>query len=103
MFNNMFSKLTAKHPTFFLAWFNVGTTVALILMIPSVILLLASALNSLSYLGSGMKEDAILQPVIPGLNLPKSEFLHYVVTLFTCTVIHEFGHAFAAVRFVSSN
>ena len=101
VFNNIFSQLTAKHSTFFRSWFNIGTVITLMLIVPSIMLLFVTASNSLSSLGSEMKEDAILQPVIPGLNLPKSEFLHYIVTLFTCTIIHEFGHAFAAVRLVS--
>jgi len=102
IFNNFFSKLTTKHSSFFRAWYNVGTTITLILIIPSILLLFATAFNVLSTIGLGTKEETILQPVIPGLNLPKSEFIHYIVTLFTCTVIHEFGHAFAAVRLDSS-
>jgi len=98
VFNNFFNKLIAKHLTFFRVWFNIGTILTLMLIIPSMILLLVTAFNSISTLGSEIKEETILQPVIPGLNLPKSEFLHYIVTLFTCTIIHEFGHAFAAVR-----
>ena len=102
VFNNFFNKLIAKHLTFFRVWFNIGTILTLMLIIPSMILLLVTAFNSISTLGSEIKEETILQPVIPGLNLPKSEFLHYIVTLFTCTIIHEFGHAFAAVRLVPS-
>ena len=42
--------------------------------------------------------ETALQPVLPGVNLPKSEWLYYVITLAICTAFHEAGHALAAVR-----
>ena len=38
----------------------------------------------------------VLTPVMPGVNLPSSELLHYFLTLIVCGVVHEAGHALAA-------
>ena len=38
----------------------------------------------------------LLQPVLPGLNLPASQLLHYVTSLSLASVYHEAGHAVAA-------
>lgn len=37
---------------------------------------------------------------MPGINIPLSEVGYYVITLLICTVVHEVGHAIAAVRYV---
>ena len=36
---------------------------------------------------------------MPGVNLPMSEIVYYLLTLFICAVFHEVGHAVAAVRY----
>ncbi|XP_022257858.1 membrane-bound transcription factor site-2 protease-like isoform X2 [Limulus polyphemus] len=35
---------------------------------------------------------------MPGINLPLSDIMYYLMTLLVCSVIHEVGHALAAVR-----
>lgn len=36
---------------------------------------------------------------MPGINLPMSQIVYYMLTLFVCGVLHEVGHAIAAVRY----
>jgi len=36
---------------------------------------------------------------IPGVNLPKKDLGYYLVTIFLSALVHEFGHAVAAVRY----
>ena len=38
----------------------------------------------------------LLQPVLPGLNLPASQLVHYLTSLTLASVYHEAGHAVAA-------
>ena len=38
----------------------------------------------------------LLQPVLPGLNLPASQVVHYLTSLTLASVYHEAGHAVAA-------
>ena len=40
----------------------------------------------------------VLTPVMPGVNLPSSQTGYYLLTLLVCGILHEFGHAIAAVR-----
>lgn len=40
----------------------------------------------------------LLQPVIPGVNLPASELGYYSITLVICSIFHEIGHALASVK-----
>jgi len=35
---------------------------------------------------------------MPGVNLPMSQIIYYLLTLFVCAVFHEIGHAVSAVR-----
>lgn len=39
-----------------------------------------------------------MEPIIPGVNLPLSELGYYSVTLIFCSIVHEIGHALAAVK-----
>ena len=40
------------------------------------------------------------QSQMPGVNVPWSQVLYYLVTLTISGVFHEFGHAISAVRYV---
>lgn len=39
---------------------------------------------------------------MPGVNVPWSQVLYYLLTLTISGVFHEFGHAISAVRYVNS-
>lgn len=41
----------------------------------------------------------IILPQMPGVNVPWSQVLYYLVTLTISGVFHEFGHAISAVRY----
>ncbi|KAL3218974.1 hypothetical protein MRX96_031235 [Rhipicephalus microplus] len=47
---------------------------------------------------TGTQEVQVLEPSLPGVNLPLSDIFYYIATLIVCSVFHEFGHALAAVR-----
>ena len=36
---------------------------------------------------------------MPGVNLPTSQISYYLLTLLVCGILHEVGHAVAAVRY----
>lgn len=82
------------------AWFNMGVVVALFLMLVSLFVLSLSLYQSL-FGGSGGgekgREGQILTPIMPGVNLPWNQLAHYFLTLLICGVVHEAGHALAAV------
>lgn len=46
---------------------------------------------------SGASQTVSLEILLPGVNLPLEEIGYYVATLLISTVVHELGHAVAAV------
>nr|SVE78939.1 EOG090X08FA [Daphnia lumholtzi] len=78
-------------------WYSFGTMVTILLCIPSLILLASTAVVSFENLRQHENHEAILQPVVPGVNLPSADLPYYLITLLVCTVVHEIGHALAAV------
>lgn len=48
---------------------------------------------------SGVLQNAPkVEILLPGVNLPLEEIGYYALTLLLCTIVHEFGHALAAVQ-----
>ncbi|XP_031569993.1 membrane-bound transcription factor site-2 protease-like [Actinia tenebrosa] len=93
-FNRWFIKLGKFHSYFLHIWFTIGTWVGVFMMFVSVGVL------SLTLYKAFTKEapEQILTPVMPGVNLPWSQILYYLITLAISGIYHEIGHAIAAVR-----
>lgn len=102
MFNKALCSWAMMRLKFLSKWYNVGTIITLLLCIPSLILLGSTALVSFENMMTNKKEEAMLQPVVPGVNLPSYDLPYYLITLLVCTVVHEAGHAIAAVRYYHS-
>lgn len=71
-----------------------------ILLCPLAVILITTALfqNLFASSSAGNERAVIVEPVVPGLNLPTSELGYYGFALIVCSVFHELGHAIAAVR-----
>ncbi|KAG7166652.1 membrane-bound transcription factor site-2 protease-like isoform X2 [Homarus americanus] len=96
VFNRSVTKWALWRPKFFKVWFTLGVVVVGILLIPAVCLLISELVNHLRPL----QEQTVqaLQPMVPGINLPVKELPYYFFTLLIASVIHEAGHAIAAVK-----
>lgn len=92
--NKLFSRVERWPPRLLHLWFTVGTFVGIITMFSSVVLL---SLNLVGYFRSSSSEDHVLVPVVPGVNLPWNQVFLYMVVLLLLAVMHEAGHAIAAV------
>lgn len=81
-------------------WFELGLYISLVLLPFAVCLLLFANYQIFftSSPGLGEQNTPILEPIIPGVNLPASEFGYYAFALLICSIVHEFGHALAAVK-----
>lgn len=79
---------------FLKVWFSIGLIASLILLPIAILLLIYSLVQN--FVSSN--ENNLITPVIPGINLPASEILFYSATLIICSVLHELGHALAAVK-----
>ena len=106
--NRLFSRLGTWRPGLLHMWFTTGSYVAALLVIPAMILLVKTLLSGIfKRSGSGaLDEDpgvsgvtdgaaakasssddhqgVVLQPVLPGVNLPISELGYYFITLCIC-------------------
>ncbi|XP_028391704.1 membrane-bound transcription factor site-2 protease-like [Dendronephthya gigantea] len=93
-FNRCFFRWGKYHPTLARVWFSVGAYFGVSMMAISVVILswtLAKAFRNSS-------PEQFLTPVMPGVNLPWSHIVYYLVTLTLAGIVHEVGHALAAVR-----
>nr|SVE75835.1 EOG090X08FA [Daphnia hispanica] len=96
LFNKKITSWTARRIKMLSWWYSLGTIITVLLCIPSLILLASTAVVSFENMRQHKNEEAILQPVVPGVNLPSSDLPYYLITLLVCTVFHEIGHAVAA-------
>ncbi|ELU12697.1 hypothetical protein CAPTEDRAFT_129824 [Capitella teleta] len=94
-FNRLFVRIGSWKTHFLKVWFTCGVCFGLVAMLVSVFLLSLMVYNTLC---QKPIEQQILTPVMPGVNLPSNQIGYYLLTLFTCGVLHEAGHAVAAVR-----
>ena len=99
--NGLINRLGVRFPRCLSAWFGTGTALTVVLIVPSLILLVSTALTSIRNFSRSENNEAVLQPVLPGVNLPSSDFVHYTITLAICTTFHELGHAVAAARWLT--
>ncbi|EEZ98063.1 membrane-bound transcription factor site-2 protease [Tribolium castaneum] len=95
-FNKLLLKWGSHNTKFLNLWFNLGLCVSLVLLPASIYLLLVAFFQN--FLSSASGEESIIQPVVPGINLPASEMGYYSLTLLISSVLHELGHALGAVQ-----
>lgn len=71
-----------------------------LIMFPFAVLLIVTALVQSLFVGShySSEQNVLVEPVIPGVNLPASELGYYCLALLVCSIFHELGHAIAAVH-----
>lgn len=97
--NRPLQKWGIWRPRFLQWWFSLGTFVSLLLLPIAIIILARSlVLELMRRPSSDAPPSVVLEPVIPGYNLPFSDIGYYAITLLVCTFVHEIGHAVAAVR-----
>ncbi|KAJ8927829.1 hypothetical protein NQ314_019712 [Rhamnusium bicolor] len=94
-FNRLIIRWGTSRPRFLHLWFSLGLYATLILLPVAIVLLLYSLFQNFS--SSSGESKLAIEPIIPGVNLPASELGYYSLTLILCSVVHELGHALAAV------
>lgn len=98
-FNRTVYKWGSKSPRFLQQWFSLGCYTTLILLPVAVGIVLKSGADYLTPDdGKYVRKGPILESAIPGVNLPAEDLGYYLFSLVLSSVIHELGHALAAVR-----
>lgn len=97
-FNRLIFKWSQRGTTFLRKWFAAGTFTSLVLLPIAIIIVLLSILKYVQPTSeNGQHGEPVLEVVIPGLNMPSEDAVHYLVALVISSVVHELGHAMAAV------
>lgn len=100
-FNRLFAYCSRLNPHGLYLWFNSGVVFGVVAMVGSVVLLARTLQQTLAQMTSDdprMAGQQALQVVVPGVNLPTSQLLYFFSALLLSGVIHELGHAVAALR-----
>ncbi|CAG8692923.1 881_t:CDS:2, partial [Funneliformis caledonium] len=121
-FNSFFETLSKSTPKFWRIWFNLGIIVGILAMILGVGVMIVAGwklLIGIFRIGTWDNENheqtrfvkrnfeeahqvesnedhQIFVPVIPGVTLPISHLIYYLIALLVCGILHEAGHAVAA-------
>ncbi|KAF5270143.1 hypothetical protein FQR65_LT17889 [Abscondita terminalis] len=96
--NRILVRWGSSHLRFFNVWFTLGLYVTLLLLPISICLILYALFQIITARSDDLNQNLIIEPIIPGINLPLSELGFYSVTLIFCSIVHEIGHALAAVK-----
>ncbi|XP_071449256.1 membrane-bound transcription factor site-2 protease [Hetaerina americana] len=99
--NNYFQKIVRHNPKFWSRWFALGVYVTCIILPFALYLVGSTAIANLSMKNEGQHhhpKTLSLEPVIPGVNLPLGDLSYYLSAIAISSVVHEAGHAFAALR-----
>ncbi|XP_061777529.1 membrane-bound transcription factor site-2 protease isoform X2 [Nerophis ophidion] len=101
MFNWLFAYCARIQPRALYIWFNSGLVFGLVAMLASVVLLVKTLQQTLAQMTTSnphIGAQQTLQVVVPGVNLPVGHLGYFFLALLLSGVIHELGHAVAALR-----
>ncbi|KAM6953542.1 membrane-bound transcription factor site-2 protease [Aplochiton taeniatus] len=101
IFNRLFAYCARLNPHALYLWFSSGLVFGVVSMLGSVLLLIRTLQQTLAQMTSGNPKGTnqqALQVVVPGVNLPVSQLAYFFTALLLSGVIHELGHAVAALR-----
>ncbi|KAL5010403.1 hypothetical protein ScPMuIL_012708 [Solemya velum] len=94
--NRTFLRVGQNKPKYLKIWFTAGVFFGMFAMLISICILTLMVFNTLRR--NTADQQQVLTPVMPGVNLPTSQVSYYLLTLLVCGILHELGHAIAAVR-----
>ncbi|XP_020279142.1 membrane-bound transcription factor site-2 protease [Pseudomyrmex gracilis] len=98
-FNRKIIKWGMDRSRFWTAWFSAGAIISIILLPIATCIILKMTFNMwLAGSSDNINSGAVLEPMLPGVDVPFNEIGYYIVTLAICSIVHELGHALAAAR-----
>uniref|UniRef100_A0A3Q0SY90 Membrane-bound transcription factor site-2 protease n=1 Tax=Amphilophus citrinellus TaxID=61819 RepID=A0A3Q0SY90_AMPCI len=101
MFNRLFAYCARINPRALYMWFSSGLVFGIAAMLGSVVLLIRTLQQTVTQMTTDNPRiggQQALQVVVPGINLPTSHLAYFFIALLLSGVIHELGHAVAALR-----
>ncbi|KAG7524751.1 membrane-bound transcription factor site-2 protease [Solea senegalensis] len=101
VFNRLFAYCARINPGALYLWFTSGLVFGIVAMLGSVVLLVRTLQQTLTQMTTNnprVASQQALQVVVPGVNLPTNQLAYFFSALLLSGVIHELGHAVAALR-----
>ncbi|CAG5896227.1 unnamed protein product [Menidia menidia] len=101
MFNRLFAHCARINPRALYLWFNSGLVFGVVAMFGSVVLLVRTLQQTYAQMTTDNPRiggQQALQVVVPGVNLPTSQLAYFFSALLLSGILHELGHAVAALR-----
>ncbi|KAM9712932.1 membrane-bound transcription factor site-2 protease [Menidia menidia] len=101
MFNRLFAHCARINPRALYLWFNSGLVFGVVAMFGSVLLLVRTLQQTYAQMTTDNPRiggQQALQVVVPGVNLPTSQLAYFFSALLLSGILHELGHAVAALR-----
>eukprot|EP00088_Acartia_fossae_P035686 TRINITY_DN3679_c0_g1_i9.p1 TRINITY_DN3679_c0_g1~~TRINITY_DN3679_c0_g1_i9.p1 ORF type:complete len:501 (+),score=52.36 TRINITY_DN3679_c0_g1_i9:523-2025(+) len=100
-FNRSLLRFGRLCPGLLSSWFLVGAITASLLIPVAIYILVKNLIREIgwnqNFPGESKSDELVIQPVLPGVNIPNSELGYYFVSLLLCSVYHELGHAVSAI------
>ncbi|PIK58428.1 putative membrane-bound transcription factor site-2 protease, partial [Apostichopus japonicus] len=93
-FNRWIFRVGQWFPWFSYYWFELGMWFGIVCIFASVALLVMTLVKAFTE----EKPEQVLTPVMPGVNVPVQHLSYFFAVLLVSGVLHELGHAIAAVR-----
>ncbi|XP_066140906.1 membrane-bound transcription factor site-2 protease [Euwallacea fornicatus] len=93
--NRLLIKWGNLRPQLLTIWFDIGVFCSLTFFFIALYLVLTNTVQILSTTSEATQP--LITPVMPGITLPITELWYYCITLLICSIVHELGHALAAV------
>ncbi|CAN9506032.1 unnamed protein product [Ophioblennius macclurei] len=101
MFNRLFAYCARLNPRALYLWFSGGLVFGVASMLGSVLLLIRTLQQTYAQMTTDNPRiggQQALQVVVPGFNLPTSQLAYFFIALLLSGLVHELGHAVAALR-----
>ncbi|CAF3510994.1 unnamed protein product [Adineta steineri] len=107
-FNRLFYRIGSNNSRLWKIWFTLGIFIAFLTAICACLTLIflpmkyiydfqqANLFSTSNLTNKNDRDKLLIQPIIPGVNVPLEQLGHFFLALLVCTVFHEFGHAVAA-------
>ncbi|EFA82280.1 membrane-bound transcription factor peptidase [Heterostelium album PN500] len=94
-FNTSLRKVALRFERFWNYFYRVGNTIVLILL---PLAFLGLCYNLFVLLLNRSNENAIITPIVPGVNFPLSHLWYLILALVISATIHELGHALCTLK-----
>lgn len=97
-FNRSIYRLSKNLNRFLKKWFTIGYIITIFLFLPFALWTLLSFILEHFYDSIQINSIPEVKAMLPGVNIPASDFIVYFISIALSSILHELGHAMAAAQ-----